>query len=174
MIALLCTADVLAQSKRSNLPNDLLREIAELDEVSFCMEADNLSIKQFAAKFFDVKAANLDGKGQPELIIVANGPCYGASGTQVWIYRKVGTRWEQLFNSPAQQQMITVAKTSTNGLRDIFRDSGNIFVRYVRTYRFNSSKYIGKECFTKTYGYTDRSGVYRKYKTPKIAKGCGT
>ncbi|HZS09339.1 MAG TPA: hypothetical protein VFD58_31180 [Blastocatellia bacterium] len=68
---------------------------------------------------FDLKATDLNGDGEPELILTGKGcACGGGKRCSVWIYEKIGTGYRRLFG-PEMAEEIIPRKTTTNGYRDL-------------------------------------------------------
>lgn len=164
IVTLLCVTSELAQSSKTRtrgksrqssnakIPSDLLKQMVRdgLD----CGGIDQLGLEKFAAESLTSERADLNGDAQPELIISGRGTCFGVHGISVWIYRKVGRTWKQLLSDGSG--IATVAKSSTNGFRDVTLRSENVYDMYVYDYKFNGNEY--KMCVDKYYARSnDRS-----------------
>lgn len=157
----------------TQIPNDLFPELMRVARKACGDSIPDYysSERDFANKSFETKSVALDSR--PSIIVSASGPCFGARGIQVWIYRKAGSRWQQLLDNWGSEQVVTIGKKLTNGLRDITIDVGSFRERVLTTYKFDGSKYVGtKDCVHKLFGYVDNGGNWREYKVPKIKRDC--
>jgi hypothetical protein len=119
-----------------------------------------MGFDKFAAEYLTARKVDLNGDGQSELIVETprGGICWGAHGTETWIYRNVGGRWQQLFNSEGSGQSITVANTKTRGFLDIVLRSATVFDLYISDYKFDGNRY--QACGTKYYSRSDPRGRF--------------
>lgn len=83
---------------------------------------------------------DLNGDSQSEYVLSQIG---GNSSGPMWVYRKVGRKYQQLLDTGAMDY--SLLKTSTNGYRDIQMTwGGNSGGYYKDVYHFNGRKYVRK------------------------------
>lgn len=117
-------------------------------------------------KQLTVKAADLDGDGRSEFIL--SGLICGQNCSH-WIYRQRGKSFDRI---PFEGTFLDlkVLATSTKGYRDLL---GHVFLNCceggLQTYQFDGTEYKPTICKIEKYGYTDRRGIYRRYKKPRIS-----
>ncbi|HMM80519.1 MAG TPA: hypothetical protein PKC65_10900 [Pyrinomonadaceae bacterium] len=160
-IAFSFSASVHGQRPTKALVDQLLRDDSNAaDIVRNSGYSTSDVIKQLTAK-----AVDLDGDGLAEFIL--SGLICGQNCSH-WIYRKRRNLFEQIPFEGSFLELKVLA-TSTNGFRDL---RASIFLNCceggLETYQYNGSEYKPTICKIEKYGYTDKRGVYRKYKYPRI------
>ncbi len=158
---LIAASCVLGQRPPKALADQLLSD----DSVASDVARNSGYSTDEVIKQLTVKATDLDGDGRPEFILA--GLICGQNCSH-WIYRQRGKLFERI---PFEGTFLDlkVLATSTKGYRDLL---GRMFLNCceggLQTYQFDGREYKPTICKIEKYGYTDRRGVYRRYKYPRI------
>ena len=149
MIALACFNLSLAQSSSQATAQET-KDISQLILKDKQVQEDGVSTED-VAKGISVKKIDLNNDGQPEFIVVLEGPICGAhENCPNWVYRKTGSEYQLLLRTMGQR--LILQKTSTNGFTDLRSDGGDTaFEGSFVNYKFDGNKYQAKECYTRTY-----------------------
>lgn len=165
-LTIFCIASSVASSAIAQRPTKALVDQLLSDDSEAANIARNSGystndvIRQLTAKAID-----LDGDGRSEFIL--SGLICGQNCSH-WIYRRRGKSFERI---PFEGSFtgLKVLATSTNGHKDL---RGSVFLNCceggLETYQFNGTGYRPTICKIEKYRFTDRRGVFRKYKYPKI------
>jgi len=152
---------------KGSIPISLLDEIENDEAVTECAQSTERSYRDFAVTFFSITPMDLDGDGQNELLVSAGGPCFGASGAYVLLYREstVGMGWQKLGTFDGNSVMVNTAQNTSNGFRNLIVKAGSLFDMYETSYRFDGRQY--QSCTTKKF---NRASPNAKWKLTEITE----
>lgn len=159
------------QSTPTELAIQLLKDDLMVKEIA---QSDGLSLSEVIKRLSSQKI-DLNGDGVVEFIVSGIG-C-GASNCTFWLYRKSGNKYIKIpVEDDINAESVEPRRTKTNGYLDFSAEThGGAGYNGLYVYKYDGSKYVVKECFSKNYFYTDRNGNSLQYKIPKIAKRrCGS
>jgi hypothetical protein len=156
---------VFSQHPTKKLAEQLLTD----DELaSTVVRNDGLSIDEVVRKI-KAQSIDLNRDSKPEFIL--SGLICGQN-CSYWIYRQEKDSYLKIPFEGSFQDLKVLA-TKTKGYQDL------LGTRYwtcceasLMTYQFDGSGYVETICKTQIDGYTDRRGIYRRYKFPKVTVGC--
>lgn len=149
--------------------NELASQLlADDEDAATVAREERLSIEEVTQRL-RLRSVDLNSDGLKDAIL--SGLICGQNCTY-WIYRRTEKSWS-IIPIEASAQDLKLLATKTNGHLDLLATHyWTCCEASLMTYRFDGTKYTMTSCKTQIDGYTDRRGVYRRYRTPKISDGC--
>lgn len=142
--------------------------LADDEDAATVAREERLSIEEVTQRL-RLRSVDLNSDGLKDAIL--SGLICGQNCTY-WIYRRTENFWSSIPIEASAQDLKLLA-TKTNGYFDLLATHyWTCCEASLMMYRFDGTKYAMTSCKTQLDGYTDRHGVYRRYRMPKISDGC--
>ena len=119
------------------IPESAMALLAKDDMVRTIMDSEHVA--KLPHTWFSASLVHLHAAGEADLLIMANPPLSGANTVHFWILRPAEGGYSIILNGPAHN--LSIAKTRTNGYRDIGLWSATAIKVYTAQLRFDGKAY---------------------------------